>query len=447
MPPKKRKRETAFDIETLGPCRISSPLNRFDHPCSFVSEDDRILLNLYAEDAINRVSDGIEPPSLEHAGPRRKIYFDSAKVKAAIVTCGGLCPGINSVIRAIVMELHYNYGVKNILGIKFGFEGFIPEYGHPVVELTPEAVTNIHGRGGSFLGMSRGAQEIGAIVDALERLNVSVLFAIGGDGTLKASHKIAQEITKRKLKTAIVGIPKTIDNDITLVSKTFGFDSAVEAATDAIESAHNEATSVHNGIGLVKVMGRYAGFVAAHATLALADVNYCLIPEVPFDLEGPKGLLAKLEARLDRRGHAVVLTAEGAGQHLMGGDQAEKDASGNISLKDIGLFLKDRITSHFKSVNKIVTLKYIDPSYMVRSVAASPVDRIFCGFLGQHAVHAGMAGKTGVLVSNWNSAFIHLPFSRCLARQKFVDPKGGLWSSVIEVTGQGTLRNLEEKVC
>ena len=190
-----------------------------------------------------------------------------------------------------------------------------------------------------------------------------------------------------------MAIPKTIDNDIAYVSKTFGFDSAVGAATQAIASAHNEAISLPHGIGLVKVMGRYAGFVAAHATLALPDVNFCLIPEVPFELDGPKGLLANLLERVVDRGHAVILVAEGAGQGLFVEGEPERDASGNVRLHDVGTFLKAKIAEYFGAKGIAHNLKYIDPSYMVRSVPANPVDRIFCGFLGQTAVHAGMAGK------------------------------------------------------
>ncbi len=441
MPQRMTKRDLELDVESLGPCKIHTPLDKGDGRTSFVNDSERILINLYADDAIERCRSEILPPSFEVAGPRQKIYFDPTKTKAAIVTCGGLCPGINSVIRAVVLELYYNYGVSNLLGIKYGLQGFIPRYGHPVIELDSEMVTFVHGRGGSLLGMSRGPQDVGEVVDAMERLNISVLFTIGGDGTLKATQKIKEEVTRRGLKTATVAIPKTIDNDINWVSKTFGFDSAVEAAAQVILSAHNEAISAPNGVGLVKVMGRQAGFVAANTTLALADVNFCLIPEVPFDLEGPKGLLNRLVERIKGRGHAVIIVAEGAGQHFFAGQAQERDASGNVKLKNIGLYLKERITEHFQTEGIELNLKYIDPSYTIRSVPANPIDRIFCGFLGQHAAHAAMAGKTGLMVSHWNNAFIHAPLSLATARRKYVDPKGSLWRSVREVTGQGSLVN------
>lgn len=426
-------------VDTVGECKIYSPLDEVEGECNFVEDKARVVANLYVDDAERHCSAGQAPPSFEVAGPRRRIYFDPSKTKAAIVTCGGLCPGINSVIRSIVMVLYHIYGVRNILGIPFGLQGFIPKYRHPTVELGPEQVRNSHGRGGSLLGMSRGPQDIGEIVDALERLNIGILFTIGGDGTLRAGQKIAAEVALRGLKTAVIGIPKTIDNDISFVAKTFGFDTAVEAAANATLAAHNEAISLPNGVGLVKVMGRHAGHVACYATLAQADVNFCLIPEIPFELDGETGLLAKLEERLARRGHCVVLAAEGAGQSLFTDATEERDPSGNIKLHDIGIYLKERIVEHFSKKGIEVNLKYIDPSYMIRGIPASPVDRVFCGYLGQHAVHAGMAGKTSMMVSLWNNAYVHVPFSICTSRQKLVDPKGQLWRSVMEATGQGSL--------
>ena len=297
----------------------------------------------------------------------------------------------------------------------------------------------MHGRGGSFLGMSRGPQPIDQVVDALERLNVQLLFMIGGDGTLRASQSIYQEIESRKLKIGVVAIPKTIDNDICFVSKTFGFQTAVEEAAKAILGAHNEAEGAPNGIGLVKLMGRMSGFVAAHATLALTEVNFCLIPEVNFDLEGEYGLLARLEERLAQRGHAVIVAAEGAGQKFFQGENEEHDPSGNVRLGDIGTYLKERINSHFKSKNIETNLKYIDPSYMIRSVPANSNDRIYTGFLGHFAVHAGLSGKTNMMVSLWNDQYVHVPVELAIQSRKRVDPGGGLWRAVREATGQTSL--------
>ncbi len=426
-------------VENLGPCKISSPLKLA--PECFVSDETRVTLRVNYNYLKEQFTSNKEIPSLELAGPRPYIYFDPSKVKAGIVTCGGLCPGINDVIRSIVMTLYYSYGVDKIIGFRYGLQGFIPKYGHKVVELNPEVVKDIHTMGGTFLGTSRGHQSIEEIVDTLERMNIQILFMIGGDGTFRASYKIKEEITKRNLKIAVVSVPKTIDNDIWLVSKTFGFDTAVELACEAIRCAHTEAIAVPNGIGLVKLMGRHSGFIAAAATLATKEVNFCLIPEMDFDLEGEKGLLAELERRLQKRKHAVVVVAEGAGQKYVQKDPPEYDASGNIKLGDIGKFLKEKITEYFKNRNIEIVIRYIDPSYIIRSVPANVEDRIYCGFLGQYAVHAAMAGKTGIMISYLNDQFVHIPIKEAVKRRKQINLHSRFWLSVLESTGQGSLKN------
>jgi 6-phosphofructokinase 1 len=303
------------------------------------------------------------------------------------------------------------------------------------MELTPESVSDIHQFGGTMLGSSRGPQEPADIVDALERLNISMLFIIGGDGTMRAARKIQEEITARRGKISVIGVPKTIDNDISFVTKSFGFDTAVEKATEAIRCAHTEALGVLNGVGLVKVMGRESGFIAAQATLALKEVNYVLVPEYPFTLHGDHGLLPSLEKRLARRRHAVIVAAEGAGQHLLAAS-GKKDASGNPVLGDVASLLTSEITDYFKSKNLPLTLKYIDPSYIIRSVPANANDRVYCGFLGQHAVHAAMAGKTGMVVSKLFGRYVHLPFDLVTRKRKKLNVNSDYWRAVLESTGQ-----------
>ena len=432
------------DIITLGEAKIPSPIRQRAKNAdrlSLVSDDCRILIDVDADSLTKTVQAGKLPSSFELAGPRKKIFFDSSKLRCALVTCGGLCPGLNDIIRAIVLELHYGYGVRNIYGIKYGLQGFIPQYGHDLINLTPDFVVNIHKRGGSILGSSRGPQNIDEIIDCLDRMNVGILFMIGGDGTLMAANRIADAILERNLKISVIGVPKTIDNDIYLVSRSFGFDTAVDVATHAIMGAHNEAEGYPNGIGLIKLMGRHSGFIAATAVLAQQDVNFVLIPEVDFDLEGPGGLLRAIRDRLAERGHAVVVVAEGAGQKFFQDANAERDASGNIKLKDIGLFLKDSIISYFESKGIDISLKYIDPSYMIRSLPANTNDRVFCNFLGRNAVHAGMSGKTNVLIGHWNNHFVHLPMKTVAGKRKKIDPQGMLWRSALEATGQGSLIN------
>jgi 6-phosphofructokinase 1 len=429
------------EIKSLGSAKIANPIYKRQKATvdliNYISDEEQIMVNALTHP---KIALGNPAPTFEIAGPRERIFFDPTKLKVAIVTCGGMCPGINTLVRSIVLQLHYMYGVNNVVGIRYGLQGFIPAFNHPLVDLTPETVSNIHGRGGSFLGMSRGGQQVEDVVDALERLNIGLLFMIGGDGTLRAAVRISDEISKRNLKTSVIAIPKTIDNDINYVDPSFGFQTAVQEATAAIYGAHNEAKGAPNGIGLLKLMGRHSGFVAAHATLAMSEVNFCLIPEVDFDMDGPKGLLIRLEERIKKRGHAVVVVAEGAGQKFFGGNLGS-DASGNQRLGDIGAYLKDRINDYFKTLDMEINLKYIDPSYLIRSMPSNSSDRVYTTFLGHYAVHAGMTGKTAMLVSKWLNKYVHIPLELAIAERRQVIPTSSLWQAVREATGQPSMVN------
>ncbi|MBC2711043.1 MAG: ATP-dependent 6-phosphofructokinase [Desulfosarcina sp.] len=431
-------------IQTLGEAKIPSPMLKEEHGGInhlFVSDEDHVIINIKRADIEAMIVKGVTPPAFELAGPRRKVYFDASKLRCAIVTCGGLCPGLNDIIRAVVLELYYRYSVKIIYGVRYGLEGFIPEHNHDFLDLTPARVTTIMNMGGSILGSSRGAQDIDRVVDCLEVNNIGILFMVGGDGTLMAASKIADTISQRKLKISVVGIPKTIDNDIHMVSRSFGFDTAVDVSRMAIQGAHNEAIAYPNGVGLIKLMGRHSGFIAATAALAQQDANFVLIPEVDFDLDGPKGLMAALVARVTSRGHAVIVVAEGAGQKFFENMDERRDASGNVRLNDIGPFLKDAIKAHFAEKDIPVNIKYIDPSYMIRSLPANANDSVFCGFLGRDAVHAGMAGKTKLVIGHWNNHFVHLPMEATAGKRKQIRPNGKLWTTVLESTGQSSLEN------
>jgi 6-phosphofructokinase 1 len=417
-----------FEISKLGECRIPSMMCGVQ----FIDEEVRVLFDLHQKNIEALIAAGKRLPSFEMSGPREKIYFDPSKLKCGIVTCGGICPGLNDVIRAIVLSLFHHYGVNTVFGFRYGYEGLSPKYRHATIDLTPERVTDIHQSGGTILGSSRGPQDISEMVDTLERMNVGILFAIGGDGTLRGAQAISEEIGRRSLKISVIGIPKTIDNDISYMSKSFGFETAVGESRSAIYGAHIEAVGARNGIGLVKLMGRNSGFIAANATLANAEVNFCLVPEVPFTLDS---FLEALRGRLKKRGHAVVVTAEGSGQDLMEASH-RRDASGNTRLGDIGLFLKDKINGHMKQTGMDCTLKYIDPSYMIRSMPANPHDSVFCLLLGQNAVHAGMTGRTNMVVGNWSGEYTHVPIPLAISRRKQIDPNGRLWSSVLASTGQ-----------
>lgn len=403
---------------------------------SWHSDGDRILLNDHMDSVRQAMKNDIDPPSIELAGPRREIFFNPSETSIAIVTCGGLCPGINDVIRAIVMQAYYAYGVRQILGIQYGYEGLDPAFGHKPIELTPDVVMNITTFGGSILGSSRGKRDIKVMTNRLEALGVDILFVIGGDGSQRGAQAIYEEAQRRGSRMAIVGVPKTIDNDIMFMDRSFGYQTAFAAAFHAVTAAHTEARGARNGVGLVKLMGRDSGFIACSAALATGEANAVLIPEVPFKLEGENGLLDMIEQRIASRGHVVIITAEGAGQDLIPDAEHATDASGNKLHADIGQFLKDRITRHFKEKKMELNLKYIDPSYIIRSVPAAPEDRIFCLNLGRHAVHAGMAGKTGMVVARWHQSFVHLPMSLVTRGRRKVDPAGDLWRSVVESTGQ-----------
>lgn len=437
------KSNTSLDmnlaVESLGTCKVDSPLTlnliKGDEIANFVSDEERLLFDASLRSYRQHAADGVEPISFEMAGPRQRIYFDPVKVKVAMVTCGGLCPGLNNVIRSLVLQLWHRYGVRSIFGIPYGYQGFIAKYAHGFCELNPERVLDIHQQGGSLLGSSRGPQPVDQIVDCLERHNINILFTIGGDGTLRGAAEIHKEAQKRNFKLAVVGVPKTIDNDIVYISRTFGHDTAVDQATVAISAAHAEAKGAPNGVGVVKLMGRHSGYIACKAALAMREVNLVLIPEQRFELEGEKGVLTYLEKRLERRAHAVIVVAEGAGQDLFASSD-ERDASGNVRLHDIGPFLCDRIKKHFKQKEKPINVKYIDPSYIIRAAPANSKDAIFCNNLAEHAAHAALAGKTGLVVGLWYEHFTHVPLSAVTRNRKLVNLEGELWRSTVESTGQ-----------
>ncbi|HYY29792.1 MAG TPA: ATP-dependent 6-phosphofructokinase [Chthoniobacterales bacterium] len=424
-------------IEFLGECRFLSPLRHFGPGAAkFKIDSERILYDDRSQG--DAEAGAVLPPPLtfEVAGPREWIYFDPAKTIAAVVTCGGLSPGLNDVIRGIVMELWHRYHVTEVTGVRFGFEGLVPRHGHIPLKLKPETVSNIQSFGGTILGSSRGPQDINEMADALEELGIDILFTIGGEGTLKGAEALAAEIQRRGLRKSVIAIPKTIDNDILYLDKTFGFETAFAEAVKAVACAHVEAICANNGVGLVKLMGRESGFIVCYATLASQQVNFCLIPEVPFELDGPRGFLEALRYRIALRKHAVIVVAEGAGQTLLKTDSADTDASGNRRLGDIGLFLRDQINHFFRSRNVPITLKYIDPSYAIRSVPASPQDNVYCTILAQNAVHAGMAGKTNMLVGRWHDTFVHIPLNLVTGGRRRIEPEGDIWRSVLEATGQ-----------
>ncbi len=422
-----------FITENLGECRIDSPI----HNTSFVEEQDLYsLVSVRASYVHEFMQKYGYVPKLEAAGPHRKIFHEPSATRAAIVTAGGLCPGLNNVIKGLVEVLTFDYGIKTIYGFRYGYAGLIPEFGYEPMLLTPDNVDTIHEDGGTLLGSSRGQQPTDRMVDTLERMGINLFFAIGGDGSLRCARDVSDECRRRGLKISVVGIPKTIDNDLHFVGRSFGFETAVAQAVPAIRAAHSEALGAYHGIGLVKLMGRDSGFIAACSALANPVVNFCLIPESPFTLEGERGLLAALERRFaNGKKHAVIVVAEGAGQELMEGE-VRKDASGNILKKDIGEFIKSAINKHFAAKGEDVTVKYIDPSYTIRSCPAEASDSVLCYSLARMAVHAAMAGRTNCVVGQLNDDYSLVPIPLATIERRKVEPDSNLWSAVLDATGQ-----------
>jgi len=427
-----------FGIDSLGPCTIESPIKEGE----FVTDEDLIAFSSQVKN-IRKLIAGGTFPAFQKAGPREKIFHDPAWSRAAIVTCGGLCPGLNDVIKGLVKVLWCGYGVRNIYGIRYGYQGLVPRYRHEPLILTPEVVDGIHEQGGTILGSSRGNQDVGEMVDTLVRMHINILFTIGGDGTLKGARDIALEAQKRNLPISVVGIPKTIDNDLAFVERTFGFETAVYQTFDIITCAHNEAEGAYNGISIVKLMGRDSGFIAAAATIANSVVDFCLIPEVDFDLEGEHGLYAAVERCLEKNHHTVIVVAEGAGQKFFAGHEKVKDASGNVLHEDIGAFLKNELNRYLKSRKIDFSIKYFDPSYLIRSVPAQGTDAIFCALLAEHAVHAAMAGKTNCLIGHWNNFFTHVPIPLATIERRKIYPGEALWKGVLAVTRQNDYFGVE----
>jgi len=422
----------SFEVKTLGPCQLPSPVKGG----GFVGEDERVyavsseLYTRYAEEALGH------KPTFESAGAHEKIFHDPNWTRAAILTAGGLCPGLNTVIKGLVEILSFDYGVKSIIGIPYGYAGLNPKFGYEPVMLNPDVVDTIHEIGGTILGSSRGNQPVDVMVDTLVRMNINVLFCIGGDGTLRGASQIAEEVAKRGLKISVVGVPKTVDNDLMFVGRSFGFETAVSEAANVIRCAHVEAKGTPHGIGLVRVMGRDSGFIAVAATMANPVVNFCLIPEMQFALEGEGGLLAALENRF-RAGktHAVIVVAEGAGQELLEGEE-KRDASGNILKKDIGEFLKTRIADHFRERGIPSSVKYFDPSYIVRSGPARGTDSVKCYMLARSAVHAAMAGRTDCVVGNIGEEYVLVPIALATIERQKVHLDSEIWRSTMDATGQ-----------
>jgi 6-phosphofructokinase 1 len=429
--------KTDTSIPVLAACTHPTPLRFAGRDPSAAIRYRRDADRVYVQSCMAQGDVPMPGATFERAGPRERIIGDPSRMTAAIMTCGGLCPGLNDVIRGLVMSLGHHYNVARILGVRYGYAGLTPA-GVPPMELQPETVDEIHRDGGSVLGVGRGKQDVPTMARTLLDWKVDQVFVIGGDGTQRGALELSQEFERMAVPVSVVGIPKTIDNDILWVDQSFGFDTAVGIAAQVVRDAHVEARSAERCVGVVKVMGRDSGFIAAHAALASLEANAVLVPEVPFSLEAEGGLLDFLEERIERKDHAVLVVAEGAGQEYFAKEREKRDASGNRIHEDIGRLLCDRIEHHF-SQRKPVKMKYFDPSYSVRSSPANSTDRIYCTRLAHAAVHAAMAGKTGMMVSRWAGHYVHVPLSMVTEGRRKIDPTGSLWRTVLEATGQPCL--------
>ena len=431
-----------LEIKKLGKQNFLSPLtsDKKVFSAQMVPEDERVLafIDKSMVEAIQKQN--LPIPSFEKAGPRQQLFFEPGETTSAIVTCGGICPGLNAVIRELVTMNYYRYNNQRTLGINYGYAGLVKELGHEIRHLTPAMVEDKQLTGGTMIGTSRGNQDAEKMVDRLDELGVNILYTIGGDGTQRGAIALINEIEKRNLKISVIGIPKTIDNDINYIERSFGTETAFSEACDSIDSAYTEAISINNGIGIVKLMGRESGFIAANATLATSQVDFCLIPEMEFRMVGDGGFLDSVEKKLRRKKHCVIVVAEGAGQEFVRDpERIQYDASGNAKLGDIGIFIKEKLKSYLKAKDIPYSIKYIDPSYIVRSCPPTPNDSIFCSQLAQMAVHAGMSGRTGMVVGYLNGQFIHIPMDLATSKRKKIDINGQLWLSVLEKTGQPTI--------
>ncbi|KAG8049861.1 hypothetical protein GUJ93_ZPchr0009g259 [Zizania palustris] len=415
---------TRTDDDGHAVAAIPNPIARHSlyHPTAtfFIAPTDVVLRDVLFDASSGRGQrrQRQQLAAYHRAGPRREVAFDPVRVRAAIVTCGGLCPGMNTVVRELVVGLSELYGVRGggVFGVRNGYGGFYSE--EEPVPLEPETVEQWHKAGGTVLGTSRGGFDLGRIVGAIERRGFNQVYAIGGDGTMRGAVKIFEEVRRRRLPVAITGIPKTVDNDVGIIDRSFGFHTAVEEAQQAIAAGHVEAESAVNGVGLVKLMGRSTGHIALHATLSSRDVDCCLIPEENFYLHGAGGLFEFLYHRIKKNGHAVVVVAEGAGQGLIPTNTdapRRDDESGNPAFLDVGAWLKAELKAWWEEEH---------------------ADNLYCTLLAHSAIHGVMAGYTGFVSGPINGNYAYIPMAEVAEGKNPVDTKDHKWAWVRSITNQ-----------
>uniref|UniRef100_A0A7S1RYX3 Phosphofructokinase domain-containing protein n=1 Tax=Alexandrium catenella TaxID=2925 RepID=A0A7S1RYX3_ALECA len=407
-------------------------VNKFLNPMAvawpnmnFLNPDELVQGHIIMNDSKQASRPSATSKGCVRANACKEIWWDPSEVRAAVVTCGGLCPGLNSIIREVTNTLWHQYDVRHIYGIQAGYNGLSNPEKHKPIQLSPDKVRDIHMKGGSILKAGRGGFNPEQICDRLERLGINMVFTVGGDGTQHASHLLYEEAKRRNLDISIVGLPKSIDNDILFFDKTFGFDSAVSTAADIMRNGWVEATSCDKGVGIVKLMGRDAGFVAMHAALASTIVDLVMIPEVNVKLED---VIEHIDSTLARKNFMLIAIAEGAGQEFVA--TGEKDATGHTKYGDIGTFLRDEINAHLKKSGG--RSFYIDPSYIIRSCPIRPNDHIYCSRLARDAVHCAMRGYTGVCVGPIHNIIVIMPSELIASGKRRVKLTSSAWQSCVQ---------------
>ncbi len=347
--------------------------------------------------------------------------------RIGILTGGGDCPGLNAVIRAVVRCAVTHYDIE-CLGVVDSFNGLIE--GPAIIPLSWHRTKGLLFQGGTILGSTNKGDPFAykvrvgeriveedrseAVMANVEKLELDGLIIIGGDGTME----IASKFWKRK-KLKLVGVPKTIDNDIWGTDETFGFHTAVEIATDALARLQTTATS-HHRVMILETMGRNAGWIALHAGLA-SGADVILIPEIPFNLEA---IVAKIKERSSLGSKStIVCVAEGAAP--IGGQQVTRefvpDSAEPIRLGGIAEWLSKELKGLIQTECRYTVLGHIQ-----RGGIPTGYDRILCTRLGTAAVHAFANGEYGKMVALRESVIKTIPIMDIAGKNRFVDPGNDL---------------------
>jgi ATP-dependent phosphofructokinase / diphosphate-dependent phosphofructokinase len=334
--------------------------------------------------------------------------------RIGVLTGGGDCPGLNAVIRGIVRAGVNRHG-HEVVGFRYGWAGVLESN---TTELTPQNTAGILPRGGTILGSSRtnpykdGADGTAAVRESMERDGVDVLIPIGGEDTLGVAGRLSAD------GVPVVGVPKTIDNDLAGTDYTFGFDTAVQICTDAIDRLHTTAES-HNRVIVVEVMGRHAGHIAIHSGMA-GGADVILIPERPFDIDEVAESIRRRHA--SGKTFSIVVVSEGAmpreGQGLTTIGGGGTDAFGHERLGGIAVTLERELEERTGYETRMTILGHVQ-----RGGTPTAYDRVLATRFGVEAVNAASDGEFGTMVALRSTEILRVPLADALAEPKLVDPK------------------------